>query len=63
MKWIIDRIEEGVAVIETPAGFLNLPLSMLPDGAGEGSKLLVSLSDGGEDKKRIEEKMKGLFID
>lgn len=40
MEWIIDRIEEDLAVCETEEQmFVNIPLSLLPKGAKEGSVL------------------------
>ena len=40
MKWIIDRIEEDLAVCETEEQmFVNIPLSLLPKGAKEGRVL------------------------
>ena len=39
--WIIDRLEEGVAVCERDDGsFVTLSLEFLPEGCHEGSVLL-----------------------
>ncbi len=44
-NFIIDRIEEDVAVLETEEKtFINVPLSDLPDGVKEGQAL--AFSDG-----------------
>jgi len=45
MQWIIDRIENGIAVCEREdGGFEQFPLAELPEGAREGS---VLAKDGG----------------
>lgn len=42
----IDRLEGGFAVAELPDGTMrNIPLAQLPQGVGEGSRL-VSTPDG-----------------
>ena len=52
MKVSIDRIEGGFAVVETEERKLvNLPLSLVPPGASEGSILSIEL-DGAETKRR-----------
>lgn len=40
---IVDRIEDGVAVLESAAGTLDVPSSWLPDGAVEGSVLRLEI--------------------
>lgn len=37
----VDRIEGDVAVVETATGFVDLPLSFLPPGVGEGDRVRV----------------------
>ena len=41
-RWVIDRIEEGVAVLENTNNLENLlrPLAELPKGVQEGSALV-----------------------
>ena len=64
---IIDRIENGCAVIETNTReMINISLSCLPVGCREGMKLKGTLegyviSDAAEDRKRIQEKMNRLM--
>ncbi len=41
----IDRIENGIAVIERDGSFFEVSLSELPEGAREGS-VLVETQDG-----------------
>lgn len=35
----VDRVEGDVAVVEVPGGFVDLPLSLLPPGVGEGDRV------------------------
>ena len=69
MRYIVDRIEGGLAVCEKEDGSLeHIPLRALPRGAREGSVLVC---DGGvwaldlqaeeERRKRLFEKQEGLF--
>lgn len=58
-KIIIDRIEDGTAVLEIGLKRLEIPAASLPDGAREGS-VLEKTADGlrllpEETKKRREE--------
>lgn len=47
MEWIVDRIEDGVAVIETEDGAQwQLPPGWLPADAREGSVLVVDVRVG-----------------
>ena len=41
MTGIIDRIEEGFAVVELPEGMVNIPLAGSPDGLREGLVVVV----------------------
>ncbi len=65
MQWIVDRIEEGIAVVETDNGCFNLPLWALPEGITEGSVITVKedVQKRQERKKQIENKMNSLFRD
>lgn len=64
MKVTIDRIENDYAVViledETNA---NLPLTLLPKGAGEGSiiKIICCDEDTQFQRQSIEQKMNKLF--
>lgn len=71
MIYVIDRIEEGIAVLVCDSGEkMEVPLSSLPAGAHEGSCLRPCEQgfalDGGEEaarKRRIEQKLNALFVD
>ena len=65
MLWIIDRIENGVAVIETPEGMVNINLNFLPEGVSEGDVISLELSKTEIEKRRerIKGKMNSLFKD
>lgn len=41
---IIDRIEGGFAVVEVTEEYIDMPVSELPDNAGEGD--VIVLKDG-----------------
>ena len=68
MKYLIDRIEENIAVCEGGSGQrIEIEKSCLPEGAKEGSAILVSengdisLVDDSERENRIAEKMKKIW--
>lgn len=65
MLWIVDRIENDIAVIETESGNINIELKHLPEGTKEGSVIKLDLSAEDEQKRRknICEKMNRLFAD
>jgi hypothetical protein len=44
---IVDRIEDGIAVLEGEAGSVAVPAGWLPPGAGEGSVLRVEVERDG----------------
>jgi hypothetical protein len=51
MKMIIDRIEEGIAVLisqDDPAVRVPIPVTLLPPGSGEGDCIRVSLERDGD---------------
>lgn len=66
MKWIIDRIEEDFAVIETENGnVFSIPLAVLPENTKEGDALFVTI-DKDETlnrKEKINSLMNDLFVD
>ncbi len=54
MKIIVDRFEDGLAVVETPDHhFFDMPLALLPEGVGVGSAVIIS-ADPDEEKLRRE---------
>lgn len=71
MIYIIDRIEEGVAVLVSDSGEkMEVPLSGLPSGAHEGSCLrpcergfALDEEEEAARKRRIERKLSALFVD
>lgn len=71
MIYVIDRIEEGIAVLVCDSGEkMEVPLSGLPAGAHEGSCLRPCeqgfILDEGEEatrKRRIERKLNALLVD
>lgn len=66
MKWIIDRIENDIAVCEAGDNyFLDIPLHTLPNGVKEGDVLNVSIdkAETCDRKKRIDGLMNSLFKD
>lgn len=66
MKWIIDRFEGEIAVIECSEGLhFDLPRSALPDGAKEGDVIALTIDDAETEarRKRIAGLRKRLFAD
>lgn len=66
MKWIIDRIENDIAVCELENGeMLDVKISALPKGIKEGDviKLSVDETETNERKERIDKLMNSLFKD
>ena len=66
MKWIIDRIENNIAVCELENGeMLDVKISALPKGIKEGDviKLSVDEIETNERKERIDKLMDSLFKD
>jgi len=69
MQYIIDRFEDGVAVLEKEDGAReDIPLEELPEGAREGSVLVrengawaLDLQEEEERRKRLFAKQEGLF--
>ncbi len=64
MKWIIDRIENDIAVCELENGeMLDVKISALPKGIKEGDviKLSVDETEANERKERIDKLMNSLF--
>ena len=66
MKWIVDRIEGDVAVLELLRNVIvNIPVKCLPNGVKEND--VISLSIDSDEKKDRLEKIKNLenslFVD
>ena len=69
MRYIVDRIEGGVAVLERDdLELVDVPLSELPEGVRQhdcleedGGSWRMDLDRTSERKRRIEEKMRRLF--
>lgn len=69
--YVIDRIEEGIAVLVSDSGEkMEVPLSCLPSGAHEGSCLrpcergfALDEEEEAARKRRIERKLSALFVD
>lgn len=69
MKYIVDRIESDIAVCEDEnLSIVNIPLSVLPKGAKEGSVILfkdgvysLTLKDEEERRNKLFNLMEDLF--
>lgn len=69
MKYVVDRIESDIAVCEDEnLSIVNIPLSVLPKGAKEGSVILfndgaysLSLKDEEERRNKLFNLMEDLF--
>lgn len=66
MKFVIDRFENGFAVIELQDGeIVNLPIQILPMNIKEGDVVILKVSQKETDKRNQEmnDKYKHLWID
>ena len=63
--WVIDRIENGIAVIEFNGSTFDDPVSSLPDGIKEGMVLSICIDKDAENKKRQQARslMDSMFSD
>jgi hypothetical protein len=64
MKAIIDRIEEGIAVLvmqEDPHERINVPVSLLPPGFREGDVLTLTLEADTGATATTKERVSGLI--
>jgi hypothetical protein len=64
MKLVVNRIENGFAVVETKDGnFENIPISALPDDVSEGAVIEVNIlyEETAKKEKEIKEKLNNLF--
>lgn len=66
MKWIVDRIEEGYAVVETEESKLfNIPLEAFGEKIIEGNVIILNIDKAEEKstKEKISNLMDSLFVD
>lgn len=65
MRWVIDRIESDIAIIEAGKECINVPVKCLPKGVKEGDVLSVNIDKDAtsEQLKRARSKMDSLFSD
>jgi hypothetical protein len=68
MKYVIDRIVEGIAVCENDGGgFIEVSADLLPKGAKEGMSIIINaneniiLADDSERAERIKGKMRSVW--
>ena len=63
--WVIERIENGIAVIEYNNSTFDVPVSSLPDGIKEGMVLSICIDKDAENKKRQQARslMDSMFSD
>lgn len=60
MRVVIDRFEDGFAVLELESGkVVNVPVEIIPEGAKEGDVLLIEI-DRQETENR-QRRIKNLF--
>lgn len=65
MTWIIDRIENNIAVVEIDDTTIDIPLFALPSGLREGDAVSVSIDKEQTEnrKENINMLMNSLFKD
>ena len=65
MKWVIDRIESDIAVIEVGNECIDIPTKCLPIGVKEGDVLSLKIDKDAtsEQLKRARTMMNNLFSD
>lgn len=64
MKFVIDRFEDQLVVVESVEGeIINIPKAIVPSGAREGDLLIISIDkeETGEREIRIKEKFNRLL--
>ncbi|MBU0552105.1 DUF3006 domain-containing protein [Myxococcota bacterium] len=52
MRWVIDRLEGEVAIIDAGGAWLEIPRGALPEGAGEGWVLQITRDEAAESQAR-----------
>lgn len=61
MMIVVDRITDGIAVLEEDGKHFQLPVGQLPEGAREGSVLLRTGSGFAVDRETTELRRKALY--
>ncbi|MDE5985080.1 MAG: DUF3006 domain-containing protein [Eubacterium sp.] len=64
MKWIIDRIENDIAVCELENGtFIDLNINALPENVSEGDVITINIdkNETKSKKEKIDKLMNDLF--
>ena len=59
-RMVVDRIEGALAVVEVGGTLMRLPVSFLPAGAGEGSVLVLALSDEQPNREELANRVERL---
>jgi hypothetical protein len=54
---VIDRIEGELAVIEIDGRTVDIPLSLLPDGAAEGDRLRLVIDNSESGRQESEDRL------
>lgn len=54
MEWIIDRIEEGKAIVECDGKNFQIGTEFLPPDAGEGTVIKIDISKTCENEKKAQ---------
>jgi len=57
---VVDRIEGTVAVVQVGDETIHLPVSVLPQGSGEGSVLTLTLADDQPDLAAAKDRLNRL---
>lgn len=61
MKFVVDRIEENIAVIELPTGkMVNIPIDFFPFSLKEGRKYNMEITEE-KNNESLEQKFNRLF--
>jgi len=61
MRYTVDRIEGEFAVVEVENTTVDMPVSLLPEGCGEGSVIEITLVDNSEHIKQLSNRLNNLF--
>ena len=60
MQWVIDRIENGLAIIECNDLHLEIPVQALPESIKEGSILEISITSDSDELEQAKALLKEL---
>ena len=63
MKWIIEKFEEDLAVIECNNLYFNIPKSTLPTNVCEGDilEITINVAETKSQKENLNNRLKNLF--